>query len=362
MGKNNINVKVLEPLMHVMAWGILFGFPFFFLMNQNGDRMEWDRILHHSIVPLSFCIIFYLNYFLLIPELLFRDKGKRWIFLNILAIFIMSVFMQVSQTALGPGKPDGRMPQFRIDPGLLFFIRDMASLVIVTGLSAAIRLSKRWIQTENARKEEERRRIEAERGRTEAELKNLRNQLNPHFLLNTLNNIYALIEFDKDKAQAAVSELSRLLRYVLYDNQQEQVPLRKETEFIKNYISLMKIRLSQNVTVETQIDIPQDSETEIAPMLFISLIENAFKHGISPVGKSFIKIHLAETDDAVICDIQNSCHPKNKDDKSGSGIGLGQVSRRLELLYPGRYEWEKGEDQESKTYSSVLKIYKERKI
>ena len=110
-------------------------------------------------------------------------------------------------------------------------------------LSAAIRLSGRWVQVEAARRE-------AEKSRTEAELKNLRNQLNPHFLLNTLNNIYALIAFDTDKAQTAVQELSRLLRHVLYDNQQNFVTLGKEMDFIKNYIALMRIRLSSNVTVE----------------------------------------------------------------------------------------------------------------
>lgn len=108
------------------------------------------------------------------------------------------------------------------------------------------------------------------KSRTEAELKNLRNQLNPHFLLNTLNNIYALIAFDTDKAQTAVQELSRLLRHVLYDNQQNFVTLGKEMDFIKNYIALMRIRLSSNVTVETRFDIRPDSPTEIAPLIFIS--------------------------------------------------------------------------------------------
>ena len=127
-------------------------------------------------------------------------------------------------------------------PGWLFFLRDMLSLVFTIGLSAAIRMSARWTQNEAARKE------------AEPELKNLRNQLNPHFLLNTLNNIYALIAFDSDKAQQAVQELSKLLRYVLYDNQQTYVPLCKEVDFIRNYIELMRIRLSANVQMITKFD------------------------------------------------------------------------------------------------------------
>ncbi len=120
-------------------------------------------------------------------------------------------------------------------------------------------------------------RKEAERNRAEAELKNLRNQLNPHFLLNTLNNIYALIAFDSDKAQQAVQELSKLLRYVLYDNQQTTFLSVKRSDFIRNYIELMRIRLSANVQMITKFDIQPDSQTLIAPLIFISLIENAFQ-------------------------------------------------------------------------------------
>lgn len=234
-------------------------------------------------------------------------------------------------------------------PKWIFILRDIFSMVLTVGLSAAIKMSGRWVQMDAARRE-------AEKNRTEAELKNLRNQLNPHFLLNTLNNIYALIAFNTDKAQAAVQELSRLLRHVLYDNQQDFVTLDKEMDFIRNYIELMRIRLSANVTVETQIDIRPDSRTEIAPLIFISLIENAFKHGISPTEPSFIRIHFSESPGEVHCEITNSYHPKNETDKSGSGIGLEQVQKRLELTYPGRYNWQQGVSEDGKEYKSILVI------
>ncbi|GAA6242653.1 hypothetical protein F030043B2_16950 [Bacteroides fragilis] len=235
-------------------------------------------------------------------------------------------------------------------PGWIFFVRDILSLIFTIGLSAAIRMSARWGEAEAARRE-------AEKSRTEAELKNLRNQLNPHFLLNTLNNIYALIAFDSDKAQQAVQELSKLLRYVLYDNQQNYVPLCKEVDFIRNYIELMRIRLSGNVEVITQLDIQPDSQTKIAPLIFISLIENAFKHGISPTELSFIHILISENKEEIRCEIRNSCHPKTNMDKSGSGIGLEQVSKRLELSYPGRYRWDKAISEDGKEYISKLLIF-----
>ena len=154
----------------------------------------------------------------------------------------------------------------------------------------------------------------------------------------------------------AVQELSRLLRHVLYDNQQNFVPLAKEIDFIRNYIALMRIRLSSNVTVETRFDIRPDTPTEIAPMIFISLIENAFKHGISPTEPSYIRIYFSESTDSVCCEIANSYHPKNEADKSGSGIGLEQVRKRLELTYPGRYEWQHSVSEDEKEYKSILVI------
>ena len=208
-------------------------------------------------------------------------------------------------------------------------------------------MSARWTQAEAARKE-------AERNRSEAELKNLRNQLNPHFLLNTLNNIYALIAFDTDKAQQAVQELSKLLRYVLYDNQQTYVPLGKETDFIRNYIELMRIRLSSNVQMTTQIDILPDSRTLIAPLIFISLIENAFKHGTSNDRPSFIRIDIHERGGELVCRIRNSCFPKTASDRSGSGIGLKNLSKRLEMIYPQRHTFEYGE--RGGTYTALLRI------
>ena len=222
-------------------------------------------------------------------------------------------------------------------PKWIFILRDVSTMILTAGLSAAIKLSRRWAQMDADRRE-------AEKSRTEAELKNLRNQLNPHFLLNTLNNIYALIAFDADKAQTAVQELSRLLRHVLYDNQQNFVTLDKEMDFIRNYIELMRIRLSANVRVETKIDVRPDSRTEIAPLIFISLIENAFKHGISP------------TEPSLHCEITNSYHPKSVADKSGSGIGLEQVRKRLELTYPGHYAWQQGVSEAMKEYKSILII------
>jgi len=229
----------------------------------------------------------------------------------------------------------GRPPRRKKRPPrvLPFILRDMMSLITVVGLSVAIRMSGRWMQDENKRKE-------LEKAKTEAELQNLKNQINPHFLLNTLNNIYALIDFNPSQAQQAVQDLSKLLRHILYDNNQTFVPLVQEVDFMRNYVDLMRIRLSDNVELSTDFEILPNTSTRIAPLIFISLIENAFKHGISGDKPSFIRIKLKELDGGKVDFVcENSYFPKTESDKSGKGIGLEQVQKRLEMLYPNHYVW-----------------------
>ncbi len=347
----NTRSRIIEVLIHLIGWGIVLGFPFL-MMTRSGFTFTWKEYVGHGgVVPFAFLIVFYVNYGIFIPRYLFEGHVRRFLLLNVALIICMTVGVHLWQdfaanTFLADTGNDGEHPG---PPRWIFILRDAFSMILTVGLSTSIRLSSRWIQVEAARRE-------AEKSRTEAELKNLRNQLNPHFLLNTLNNIYALIAFDADKAQNAVQELSRLLRHVLYDNQQNFVTLGSEMDFIRNYIELMRIRLAANVTVETRIDIRQDSRTEIAPLIFISLIENAFKHGISPTEPSYIRIHFSEEADTVHCEIVNSNYPKARTDKSGSGIGLEQVHKRLELTYPGKYEWSKQISDDGKEYTSILNI------
>lgn len=344
--------RFIETLIHVIVWGIVLGFPFI-MMSRSGFAITWhDYLLHSGLVHLFFLIVFYLNYFVFIPQFLFARQLEKFIICNIILLSVSAItihfgqdFMMQLTEMIGSVRRPPRMNP----PKSYFILRDLFSMILTIGLSVAIQLSKHWMHVEAERQE-------AEKHRTEAELKNLRNQLNPHFLLNTLSNIYALISFNKEKAKMAVQELSKLLRYVLYDNQQSFVPLTKEIDFIRNYIELMRIRLTDNVKVETRFDLDTDSQTLIAPLIFISLIENAFKHGISVTKPSSIHIYFKEEKGVVSCAITNSYHPKNQSDRSGSGIGLEQVQRRLDLIYPGRYHWEKGVQEESRIYYSYLQI------
>jgi len=363
------NKRPLELIIHIIGWGIFFSFPFFFMNKQGTYNVSWMEYIRHSVVPVSFLLIFYANYFFLIPKFFFSQEIKKYIIINIILIVLISVGIHFWQEVNfvpkpEPGLPPMNKPEFHFGhkkyphSNWFFVIRDAVSLTLTIALSLSIKMSYRWMNTETARREAEQIKIEAEKSKTEAELRNLKDQLNPHFLLNTLNNIYALIAFSPDKAQQAVHDLSKLLRYVLYDNNQTFVLLTKEVDFMKNYIELMKIRLSDNVRIDVNFSIPLNSATKVAPLLFISLIENAFKHGISYSSPSFIDILLEEHENGTLeCQIRNSYFPKNENDKSGSGIGLESLQKRLDLLYPEHYTWEKGI--KDNVYTSTLVINNE---
>jgi len=350
-------------LVHIAVWAFLLLFPLLFYTPGDTVSVLWNRAIRASGSSVCYIILFYANYLWLVPKLYFNDKKKRFYAINVAfivaALVIVVMWWETSHHMI----PEVRIPDgFKATPPpprksllpppaqmLLFY--NLISFTLTVVLSVALRLSERTKQLENERHETERR-------HSEAELMNLRSQLNPHFLLNTLNNIYALISFDSEKAQHAVEELSKLLRYVLYENEGSFVPLYKEADFIRNYVELMKIRVTDNVKVTTNIDIDPNDSTPVAPLLFISLIENAFKHGISQSGQGYINILLKQDDGNITCSITNSNHPKKANDKSGSGIGLEQVARRLELLYRDKYTWERGLDEGKNEYYSNLEIRK----
>lgn len=339
--------RLLVSLIHIICWVMFLGYPLFFTQRSDGS-IDWSAFMHHSLIPTILCLLFYINYFILVPRFLFKKEFSYFLIINLILILIagngIRWYNDMHLFQMPMPKPERPLP-----PRFFFYLRDIGSMCFTVGVCVAIRLSIRWKETEEAWNE-------AVKSRTEAELKNLRSQLNPHFLLNTLNNIYALISFDTEKAQQAVQELSKLLRYVLYDNQQMFVPLQKEVDFICNYIELMRIRVSAQVDIRTQFDIKPQSQTPIAPLLFISLIENAFKHGISPTSPSFISINISENNKQICCLIKNSNFPKSEADKSGSGIGLEQVRKRLELVYPGHYEWKIELSEDKKEYRSFIRI------
>lgn len=346
--------KKIVVLIHCAIWGMLLLSPLTFLRHEN--EFSYVRYAMFCVVPLVMMFVFYLNYLWLAPRFYFnRKERQKMIFVNVVMIVVLGVFVHYWQSYAHSLFDNPLKPHH--EPALwtefFFVVRDIFNLAVVGTVATAIRLGERWHHNEDAR-------LEAEAAKAEAELRSLRSQINPHFLLNTLNNIYALTAFDTVRAQNAIQQLSKLLRHLLYDNQDALVDLNDEVQFLENYVNLMKIRLADNVEVTFSYE-PPSRPMRVAPLLGVSLVENAFKHGISPTEPSFIHIRITADESHIVCDIENSNHPKTELDRSGHGIGLSQVQRRLDLSYPGKYEWTHGPSADGTTYRSVFIINNEPK-
>ncbi len=236
-------------------------------------------------------------------------------------------------------KPLRRMKRDEKRPPVMMGLHDIIALVILIlmlGMNLGIKLyfKQRGDQKQLA---------ELEKQNLEQQLEYLKYQINPHFLMNTLNNIHALVDIDPEKAKQTILELSKMMRFVLYEGNKQGVPLDREISFLQNYITLMKLRYTDKVriTVNVPSSMPQK---EVPPLMFITFVENAFKHGVSYRRESFIDVTIATGDGQLIFTCANSRIPK-EEDKHG-GVGLQNVRQRLDLIYGDRYSFDISDEPE----------------
>jgi sensor histidine kinase YesM len=286
-------------------------------VTSHNPQLAWESLTVSAYWLAPAIVVYLLNFYLCVPLLWFRHR--RWQFVvtdTILIVFSNSHMLFKDFQTL----PEGTLAGY--SSFLIFSL-------LVNLMAIGIALSIRYMMRQSEKKQKE----------VEAELAWLKNQINPHFLFNTLNNISSLTQIDADKAQDTVMQLSDLLRYAMYETNKPKVPLEGEVEFMRNYIELMKLRCNEMTQVNCQWQIA-NSQMLIAPLLFISLIENAFKHGMNSNAPATIDISLTQKDDTLVFTSDNTNNPKPTKDRSGSGIGLENTRRRLNLLYQGRYQWE----------------------
>ncbi|UMB54636.1 histidine kinase [Lutibacter sp. A64] len=323
----NIKITIFS---HLLVWLVLFSIPYIL---SYGQEQNINRIIAHFWIPILFyAIIFYLNYFVLIDRFLFAKKTLFFVLINILMITIFILLKEQIENQLfvdiirKRGSTDDAGPPFK----MTIYVQ-MLSYMAPLLFSVAIKTTKRWAETEAKRKE-------ADNIKLQSELQHLHYQLQPHFFFNSLNNIYSLVDISPDQAKKSIHSLSKLMRYMLYETNMELVPLSKEIDFMKKYIDLMKLRVSDKTVVNYNFP-SKESGIKIAPLLFISLIENAFKHGVSASKDSSINIQMTCKDKTVLFTVENNNFPKKINDKSGSGIGLQNLEKRLKLLYAGKYSF-----------------------
>ena len=351
MSKYNFKISMnrnIAGACHLTLWAFMFLSPLTF---WRGREFNWTHYMMTCMQPLLLMVVFYANYLYLAPKYFVSGKHRYDLIINVVMITTLGIFLHYWMSLVN----NTFVPQmsWRSEDAIgtvAYILRDSLNLSVFAAGATALAVARRWVTTDQELQK-------AEAARVEAELTNLRNQINPHFLLNTLNNIYALTAIDSEKAQDAIMQLSKMLRHMLYDYQQPTVPLRDEVDFTRNYVGLMKLRLPQSVDVSFSVNC-SSCNLEVAPLIFISIVENAFKHGVSPTEPSFvhIKFEIDKEQKRVTCDIRNSNFPKTAQDRSGHGIGLQQMQRRLELLYPDRYEWKKGVTEDGRTYFSHIVI------
>ena len=332
----------------VAVWAVvLFAMPLAtYLSTQDAHATKTSFFVVWGLFQ-SPLVVYFANFYILGPYLFF--KHRYWLFTLINLVIILGLNSQFFYLFFHRNNiPD--MPEMSPNMWIGFFGGLMMFLVLNCMVAAIAIGIRHFIRTREIKQQ-----LQDEKAKnTEAELAWLKNQINPHFLFNTLNNISSLTQIDPDAAQDAIAQLSDLLRYAMYETNKKTVPIQGEVEFMRNYISLMKLRCNDKTEVTTTFDVQQN--IEIAPLLFISLIENAFKHGVSSSRPSKIDIRLLQNGEELVFNCDNTNYPKDDADRSGSGIGLENTRRRLDLMYADHYTWEQSLEENIYHVQIKLKI------
>jgi len=341
----------MKLILHIAAWVIILGLPVYNLYRVGFPR---QFVWGYYITVIVNGLIFYGNYLVLIPKLFFKERKLQYYLASTgLVISLFFIFMFISHLIFirfqndQPGQTRenrivqqerGRRPELsrrplRIPFGPMGVSTYMFNAIAFTVFAFGIRMIERNALIAKRQKE-------LEKEKLNSELAFLKNQISPHFFFNTLNNIYSLIDINKEDSQNAVLKLSKMMRYLLYESEQGETRLSDEIDFMNNYIDLMRLRVSEKVRLS--VSFPENHENiAIPPLLFISVIENAFKHGISYREKSFISITMEMTGNMINFICENSIVTKTENDNSvNAGIGLENLRKRLALLFPSRHELE----------------------
>ena len=334
------NKRIFNILLHILLWSGFIFLPFL-LFDMPEDRVFPQYRIFTLVLVVFF---FYLNYFILIPKLLARKKFVSYsliIAAILLFTFILShgYFHYVENNRMVFNKNREKMWEMhgktqggkRMGMQMARMMREQrnkeattSAVFIALLLSATIRIAQEWYKNEKQKQEMEKEKLASE-------LSFLKSQVNPHFLFNTLNGIYSLANRKSDKTPGAIVKLSDLMRHMLYESGKEEILLDKEIDYIKNYIELQKLRLPEDAKITFDVE-GDTAGKKIRPMLLIPFFENAFKHGVDSTGAD-IKAVLSVSDKRLNLSVVNRISKSQRKDES-SGIGLSNIKKQLEYLYP----------------------------
>ncbi len=315
-----INARYTSLTIHVLVWGVLLliAFPYYFMHVQPvSNGMPHSFYIFSNLYHIG---LFYFNAYWLYPRLI--TKRTWWLYppaLVLLVIFSYYLKLFALEWMAPSFQLTAYNKSFIVYPHIPFLLASIFYRVIADRI--------RYEKLEKERKAE----------KLGSELKFLRSQISPHFLFNTLTTMVSLARKKSDQLEPALLKLSDLLRYMLYESNEEKFPIDKEIQYLRNYIALQQLRFNDAADIQLDIDLPSSTCT-IEPMLLIPFVENAFKHGIGMAAHPFIKITISLQQQHLFFSVVNNYSNRNSAKDPGSGIGLKNVANRLALLYPGRHQ------------------------
>lgn len=363
-----------EHIIYTLMWIALYLSPLMSIyMRMSGNPhidFSWDEIINAWKFNTVWIVMFAIHNFLLAPLLII--KRRTWLYTALaVALLVATMFtlsairpsdsrmlhapqrsecceqdgmdaeMKASKQQPPPMRGGGPLVMFGPGEMVLFF-----GGLLLMGMNLGVKLYFRSQEDADILSQ-------IEKHALERQLQYLKYQVNPHFLMNTLNNIHALVDIDPERAKTSIVELSKLMRYVLYEGNNRLTPLSREVQFLRNYVQLMSMRYTGNVSIS--LDVPEVlPDSMLPPLLLVIFVENAFKHGISYRTKSFVEISLQPHGDRLLFSCRNSRQQKPQDENMKGGVGLSNVRRRLDLLFPGNYTLDIKEQED--TYTVHLDI------
>lgn len=321
-----MNSNFKKVLTHILLWIVLICLPFYFTSKTLIDfhpAKDFHAIIHFAISNVLLIMVFYLNYFVLIPKLLFTKKYILYIIICIGLFFflfesprwIVDVFTE-RREMIRPDENAMKMFPMLFSNSILMFISIFVS-------SIALRMNNRLKQIENFK--------------YNSQLSYLKAQIHPHFLFNTLNSIYSVTITKAPEAADMVEKLADMMRFTLKESQNDFVSLQKEIDYVHNYIQLQKVRLDKNVKLEFQIK-GEIQNQQIAPLLLIPFIENAFKYGVNSEQDSSIMIQITIMENQLNVWIRNNKVFSDTTMIEKNGVGIENTMKRLKLIYPNKHQ------------------------
>lgn len=343
-----------ENLLYLMVWSAIILVPVLNSQMMSEMHINFENLLiaWQQIAP--YLIIFLIHNCFLAPRYMLRRKYGKYLLLNLALIigvfWLVELYEEHLMLNISPKDNAEAVDAYRkASFSNLEIYWNIILGFFMTGANTGIKLIYQSMRDEQQ--------MEAlKRQNLQAEMDYLKYQINPHFFMNTLNNIHALIDIDAESAKNAVIELSKMMRYVLYDSGSERISLNRDIMFLKNYIELMRIRYTDDVEIRMEYPTNLPEQISIPPLLLIVFVENAFKHGVSYNRPSFIHLRIGYADGTVTGILTNSRHtPPAGGRRNSPGIGLENVRKRLALIY-GEKNYSLDIREEKETYTVTLVI------